>query len=88
MDFTVMLRGHKGPRRYARPMISPLGFRMVRRDGRVHSLSRFHIGGSAYFCMGASAQCRRDCPKARTGSSLHDHFDHNVSAICVVVRWG
>ncbi len=44
-----MLRGHKGPRRYARPMISPLGFRMVRSDVRIHFLGRFHIGGFAYF---------------------------------------
>src|SRR5215470_10683143 len=27
-DSTVMLRGHKGPRRSARPMLSLLGFRM------------------------------------------------------------
>jgi hypothetical protein len=28
-------------------MISPLGFRMVRSDGRIHSLGHFHIGGIA-----------------------------------------
>jgi hypothetical protein len=29
-------------------MISLLGFRMVRSDGRIHALGRFHIGGVAY----------------------------------------
>jgi hypothetical protein len=44
-----MLRGHKGPRRSARPMISPLGFRRIRGDRRIYALGRFRIGGDAYF---------------------------------------
>jgi hypothetical protein len=44
-----MLRGHKWPRQQARPMISPLGFRLVRGDVNIHSLGRFHIGGVAHF---------------------------------------
>jgi hypothetical protein len=47
-DADVMLRGHQGPRRSARPMLSLLGFRTVRRDGRIQALGRFHIGGVAY----------------------------------------
>ena len=43
-----MLRGHPWPRRYARPMISPRGCRMVRSAGRIHAWGRFHIGGVAY----------------------------------------
>jgi hypothetical protein len=35
--------------------LSPLGLRMARSDGRIHALGRFHIGGVAYLCMGASA---------------------------------
>ena len=69
-------------------MISPFGFRMVRSEGRIHSLGRFHIGGSAHGCMGASAQCRGNGPKARTGSSPHDLFDHNVKAAFVEVLCG
>jgi hypothetical protein len=30
------------------PWLSPLGFGMVRSDGRIHALGRFHIGGVAY----------------------------------------
>jgi hypothetical protein len=30
-------------------MISLLGFRMVRSDGRIHTLGCFHIGWVAYF---------------------------------------
>jgi hypothetical protein len=48
MDSTVMLRGHKGPRRSAKPVALPLGLRMARRDGRIHTLGCFHIGGVAY----------------------------------------
>jgi hypothetical protein len=47
-DSSVMLKGHKWPRREARYMISLLGLRMVRSDGRIHALGRFHIGGGAY----------------------------------------
>src|SRR5215831_2275035 len=47
-DSDVRRRGHTWPRRSARTMISSLGFRMVRSDGRIHALGRFHIGGVAY----------------------------------------
>jgi len=44
----VMLRGHKGSRRYARSM-PLLGFRMMRSDVRIHVLGRFHMGVDAYY---------------------------------------
>jgi hypothetical protein len=47
-DSDVMLRGRKGPRRSARPMLSPLGFGMVRRDGSIYALGCVHIGGISY----------------------------------------
>jgi hypothetical protein len=43
-----MLSGHTWPRRSAQPMISALGFRMVRSEVRIHARGRFHIGGGAY----------------------------------------
>jgi hypothetical protein len=46
-DSDVMLRGHTGPRWYARPMFSLLGFRIARHEGRIQALGRFHIGGVA-----------------------------------------
>src|SRR5262245_29395350 len=77
-DSDVMLRGHTGPRWYARPMLSLLGFRIVRRDGRIHTLGRFHIGGVAY-CVWALP------PKAGATAHRHDLFDHNDKATLVEV---
>jgi hypothetical protein len=87
-DSDVLLKGHKRPRQYVRPMISPLGFRMVRSDVRIHALGRVHIGGSSHVCMVACAQCRGNGPKARTGSSPHDLFHYNVKAAFVEVICG
>jgi len=42
-----------------RPMLSPLGFRIVRSDERIHSLGRFHIGGSAYWEWALPPNVRR-----------------------------
>ena len=38
--------------------------------------------------MGASAYGRGNSPQARTGSSPHDCFDHNVKATVVAVIGG
>jgi hypothetical protein len=52
----------------------PLGFRMVKSDGRIHSLGRFHIGGVAYFVwalppnVGGTAQ--------RYVQALYQHLCH------------
>src|SRR5689334_11055273 len=62
-----MLRGHKGPRRSARPMISPFGFRMVTSDKDTFSGPFPHRRGRL-LCMGASAQCRGNCPKVQKKS--------------------
>ena len=48
-DSNVRLRGHIWPRRAARPLLSPHGFRLMREDRRIHALGRVHIGGIAYF---------------------------------------
>jgi hypothetical protein len=45
----------------------PPRFLHGRSDVRIHAVGCFHIGGTARVCMGASAQCRGHCPKARTG---------------------
>jgi hypothetical protein len=63
-----MLKGHKGPRRSARPMIFLLGFRMVRSDGRIHSVGRFRIGGGAYFVWALPPN---------TGGTAQRHGDRN-----------
>src|SRR5262245_37234302 len=72
MDITVTLRGHKGQRRYARPVALPLGLRIARSDGRIHTLGRFHIGGVAYLSMGASAH------------RLHRHVEYPTVADAVI----
>jgi hypothetical protein len=41
--------GSQGAETVSEAHALPLGFRMVRSDGRIHFLSRFHIGGFAYF---------------------------------------
>ena len=72
-DSDVMLRGHPGPRWYARPMLFLLGFRMVRSDGRIHALGRFHISGVAY-CVWALP------PKA--GATAHRYISWERAASC------
>jgi len=72
MDSTVTLRGHKGPRRSARPVALPLGLRMARSDGRIQALGRLHIGGVAYLCTGASAY------------RLHRHVEYPTVADAVI----
>jgi len=65
-----MLKGHKGPRRSARPMISLLGFRMVRSDGRIHSVGRFRIGAGAPILYGRFRPIPGELPKGTVIETL------------------
>jgi hypothetical protein len=86
-DADVRLRGHKGPRRSVRLMLSPLGFRRARNEERIHALGRFYIGGVAY-CVWALPPSVEELPKSVYRFIATRPLRYNVKATFGAVIWG